>query len=90
MLHRWRVFHADLPAHDGERVRLSPEGLARSSPGPCRIAVGPESGFTAEEVERAIDAGWQRVSLGPRTLRTETAGLAAACVVLHAWGDLGR
>ena len=66
------------------------EVLARSATQPCRIAVGPESGFTADEIDEAVDAGWRRVSLGPRILRTETAGLVAACVLLHAWGDLGR
>jgi len=54
------------------------------------IAAGPESGFTPEEVERAVAGGWRRVSLGPRILRTESAGLAAATVALHLFGDLGR
>ena len=50
------------------------------------IAIGPEGGFTADELARP----WERVSLGPRILRTETAGVVAAAIVLHAWGDLGR
>jgi 16S rRNA (uracil1498-N3)-methyltransferase len=54
------------------------------------IAAGPEGGFTPGEVEAAAAHGWRRVSLGPRVLRTETAGLIAAAIVLHAWGDLGR
>ncbi len=40
------------------------------------IAVGPEGGFTPEEMEAAQAAGWQLVDLGPRTLRIETAALA--------------
>lgn len=40
------------------------------------LAVGPEGGFTDEEVERARAAGWQAVGLGPRILRVETAALA--------------
>lgn len=40
------------------------------------LAVGPEGGFTEEELAAATD--WQRVSLGPRTLRVETAALALA------------
>ncbi len=39
------------------------------------LAVGPEGGFTDEEVSQAIDAGWQTVSLGKRILRIETAAL---------------
>ena len=53
------------------------------------IAVGPESGFSASEVEDWRKGGWQSGHLGPRTLRTETAGLVAATIVLHRWGDLG-
>jgi len=53
------------------------------------IAVGPESGFEAAEIERWRQSGWQSGHLGPRTLRTETAGLVAATIVLHRWGDLG-
>jgi 16S rRNA (uracil1498-N3)-methyltransferase len=41
-------------------------------------AVGPEGGFTDEEVGTATAAGWRRVSLGPRVLRVETAAVALA------------
>ncbi len=40
------------------------------------FAVGPEGGFTDDEVEAALQAGWSIVSLGPRLLRVETAALA--------------
>jgi 16S rRNA (uracil1498-N3)-methyltransferase len=40
--------------------------------------VGPEGGFTAEEVAEARAAGWRLVGLGPRILRVETAALALA------------
>ncbi len=66
------------------------ELLAGPAPAAVRIAVGPESGFSAAEVERLEGAGWRRGSLGPRTLRTETAGPVAAALVLHAWADFGR
>ena len=41
-------------------------------------AVGPEGGFTDEEVGSARAAGWEVVGLGPRILRVETAALALA------------
>ena len=44
------------------------------------LAVGPEGGFTDEEVATATTAGWQCVDLGPRILRIET-----ACLVMVAW-----
>lgn len=40
------------------------------------ILIGPEGGFEPDEVEEALTAGWQVLSLGPRILRTETAGMA--------------
>ena len=53
------------------------------------IAVGPEGGFSDAELEAGAARGWRRASLGPRVLRTETAGAVAAAIVLHTWGDLG-
>lgn len=54
------------------------------------LLVGPEGGFTSEEVELAISRGAVSVSLGPRILRTETAAVAAAAMVLYELGDLGE
>ncbi len=53
------------------------------------IAVGPEGGFSDRELGALAARGWTPASLGPRVLRTETAGAVAAAIVLHAWGDLG-
>ena len=46
------------------------------------LAVGPEGGFTDEEVVLAITHGWQLVDLGPRILRVETAALVLAARVI--------
>jgi 16S rRNA (uracil1498-N3)-methyltransferase len=43
--------------------------------------VGPEGGWTAEEETLFAAEGWQPVSLGPRILRAETAGITAMAVV---------
>jgi 16S rRNA (uracil1498-N3)-methyltransferase len=53
------------------------------------FAVGPEGGLSEGEVAALHARGWSAASLGPRVLRTETAGTIAAAIVLHAWGDLG-
>jgi 16S rRNA (uracil1498-N3)-methyltransferase len=45
------------------------------------LAVGPEGGWTAEEEALFAAEGWQAVSLGPRILRAETAGITAMAVV---------
>lgn len=57
----------------------------------ARVAVyiGPEGGLTGDEVDQALAAGAHAVGLGPRILRTETAGLAALAAILFAAGDLG-
>lgn len=48
------------------------------------VIIGPEGGFTPEEVQTAVHAGARIASLGPRTLRSETAALAAAAIALLA------
>jgi len=52
---------------------------------PCRVGifVGPEGGFTPEEIGYARRNGAIPVSLGPRILRTETAGIVASAIVLY-------
>ena len=45
------------------------------------LAIGPEGGFDPKEIELAQTLGWKAALLGPRVLRTETAGLAATCWV---------
>jgi 16S rRNA (uracil1498-N3)-methyltransferase len=59
---------------------------------PARVllACGPEAGFDDDEVADWCGAGWRRAGLGPRILRTETAGVVAATIVLSRWADLGR
>jgi 16S rRNA (uracil1498-N3)-methyltransferase len=54
---------------------------------PRSIVIGPEGGFTPDEVAAAERAGMQVVGLGPRILRSETVAVAAAAVVLSRTGD---
>ncbi len=53
------------------------------------ILIGPEGGFSAREVDEARRSGAVPVSMGPRILRTETAGITALGIVLYELGDLG-
>lgn len=53
------------------------------------IVIGPEGGFEEEEIESLKAIGAHIVSLGPRILRTETAGLITSAIVLYELGDLG-
>ncbi|ACV25654.1 16S rRNA (uracil(1498)-N(3))-methyltransferase [Kangiella koreensis] len=52
-----------------------------------QLWVGPEGGFSDEEVEWVESHGCKPVQLGPRILRTETAALAAVSVMNSLWGD---
>ncbi|RLA21603.1 MAG: 16S rRNA (uracil(1498)-N(3))-methyltransferase [Gammaproteobacteria bacterium] len=49
---------------------------------------GPEGGFSESEQRKAVQAGYQSVTLGPRILRAETACIAAITAVQLLWGDL--
>ncbi|MEG0331739.1 MAG: RsmE family RNA methyltransferase, partial [Clostridium sp.] len=53
------------------------------------VFIGPEGGFEGEEVEEALSKGVFPVTLGPRILRTETAGLVASTIILYEIGDMG-
>ena len=53
------------------------------------VVVGPEGGLSASEVDAARAGGLTIVSLGPRILRTETAGPAVIAVLQARFGDLG-
>jgi len=69
-------------------MAADPEGSNAATPTGALLAVGPEGGFTNEEVLAATAAGWQAVDLGPRILRVETAALLlTAIITAHGrWG----
>ena len=54
------------------------------------LLIGAEGGLAPEELEKATQAGFVGVRLGPRILRTETAGLAALAALQCLWGDFGE
>lgn len=55
--------------------------------GPVELLAGPEGGLSPDETAAAQRAGFRAVHLGPRTLRTETAGTAALAAMNALWGD---
>lgn len=52
------------------------------------IVIGPEGGISAEEIDRLKQDGCRPITLGPRILRTETAGLAALCAIMCLYGEM--
>lgn len=65
-----------------------PPSFGGEMPPVARIWVGPEGGFTPEEVAAGVAAGLAPLGLGPRILRAETACMAAVTLVQWHWGDL--
>lgn len=84
---------AALPA-GGLRLILDPDGelafatLQVSADTPVLLAIGPEGGWSPLDRQQLHDAGFQGLRLGPRILRTETAGLAAIAALQARFGDL--
>lgn len=58
-----------------------------SSDTQIELLIGAEGGLASDELEKARQAGFVGVCLGPRILRTETAGLAALAAMQCLWGD---
>lgn len=86
-------FESWLTTATGEKLILDPRAdlhLTGKHPAGTSVTlcIGPEGGFSQEEIDLASAAGFTPVSLGPRVLRTETAAIAALAVVQSHWGDL--
>lgn len=74
-----------------EKAQVGFGDLFNQGPAPpaVLVAAGPEGGWSPEEATLALETGFIAVRLGPRILRSETAGLAALAVLQQHWGDLG-
>ena len=89
-LHRWLAAPCT-----GTRILLSPRADASlaqwtrtAPPQDVTLLVGPEGGFTDQEEDAARAAGALALSMGPRVLRTETAGLVALAILAAGWGGM--
>ncbi len=86
------IDHLAIPLAATARLVLVPDlesGATLPSPGGAvEIAVGPEGGFGDDELEAFRIAGFARVRLGPRILRTETAAVAALTWLQTRFGDM--
>jgi len=72
---------------DPESPLTLKQSLPEVRPSEVYLLIGPEGGFTSAEVFAAEQRSARRVSLGPLTLRTETAGLAAASALFFHYGS---
>lgn len=71
--------------YENAREQSLKDFLNRQETMPRRVAIfiGPEGGWEAEEVQKLEESGAITAGLGPRILRTETAGMAAASFILY-------
>ncbi len=83
-------FSVAIAACNGLRIVLSEsetetqlrDAVASDPSGEITLAIGPEGGWTGDELESFRRSGWTSVSLGPTILRAETAAIAATAIVL--------
>jgi 16S rRNA (uracil1498-N3)-methyltransferase len=72
----------------GESIRVVLRIEDKNIPGKIAILIGPEGGFTEQEVLAAKENGAIPITLGPRILRTETAAIVAATLILYELGQM--
>jgi 16S rRNA (uracil1498-N3)-methyltransferase len=90
-LDRWLARPLSAADSGALRLLLAPDAentLADIAPATnVQLLIGAEGGLDPQEVLAAQQVGFQAVRMGPRVLRTETAGLAALAVMQALWGD---
>ena len=74
-------------AYEGEKEQSLKHVMADRPGRRIALFVGPEGGFEPDEVACLVKKGAKVVSLGPRILRTETAGMAMVAQILFELGE---
>jgi 16S rRNA (uracil1498-N3)-methyltransferase len=89
MLRAASTDHLRLILWEGDGIKLK-EVLERSGEKTkIFFVIGPEGGFSQDEVDKAKKAGFVAVTLGKRILRAETASLCLLSILQYEWGDMG-
>jgi 16S rRNA (uracil1498-N3)-methyltransferase len=92
------IFYEEEGMKLSEAVKVLPTNRGKTPPprlgdakgeGEMLILIGPEGGFTKEEVRFAEERGLRVISLGKRVLRAETAAISAVTLVQYLFGDMG-
>lgn len=82
----------NLVAYENEKAKGIKELIKNQCPpiyNNIGVIVGPEGGFEEHEIKALEDKGVFSISLGPRILRTETAGIVLLAILMYELGDLG-
>lgn len=88
ILREGRGFILD-PFAETTLVSLRDDAQLNRANAACTLAIGPEGGWSPRDRDVLVAAGYQGLRLGPRVLRTETAGIAAIAALQALCGDLG-
>ncbi|MBU5427125.1 16S rRNA (uracil(1498)-N(3))-methyltransferase [Tissierella pigra] len=78
-----------LVPYEDEKQETIRKALKSMEGNDIHLIIGPEGGFEPDEIQRLKEIGAKIVTLGPRILRTETAGIVSATITLYELGDLG-
>ncbi|MGL4739693.1 MAG: RsmE family RNA methyltransferase, partial [Sarcina sp.] len=73
----------------GYGIKTMAREIGNNIPIKIAIMIGPEGGFEEEEIQKLKEINAHIVTLGPRILRTETAGFTCASLLQYEFGDLG-
>jgi 16S rRNA (uracil1498-N3)-methyltransferase len=74
---------------EGKGLKKVCRGIDRDSVKTVAIVIGPEGGFEESEIDTLKKLNAEIITLGPRILRTETAGFVCAALIMYELGDLG-
>ena len=77
-----------LIGHPGADDHIKTYLSSRGAPESAGLIIGPEGGFSADELSRAASAGWTAVNFGFTHLRAETAAAVIPALVIYQWGGL--
>lgn len=82
-------FDLSIIPYEKEREKSLRQYIRDKSATKIALFIGPEGGFSEKEIESAISKGVKPVTLGPRILRTETAGITVMSILMYELGDVG-
>jgi 16S rRNA (uracil1498-N3)-methyltransferase len=89
MLHAASTDHLRLILWEGDGIKLKEMLEGSKEKKKVFFIIGPEGGFSQDEVEKAERSGFVAVTLGRRILRAETASLCFLSILQYEWGDMG-
>jgi len=89
LVHTSQAYNQKIIFHDGHSGLKSPRCPTKGKNDKVLALIGPEGGFSPNEIQMARKCGFRCASLGPRILKAETAVVAACAILQYVFGDFG-